>query len=648
MSSEARIAMRTQGRTSRFDRPEPRGWAVRSLLAMLAIAIQLLVIATPATAYWSSTGSGTGSASTGSLAPPTDVTVPTTSGSEVPISWTASTSPAPVAYYVERRQGTVVSAACGTSPVATTSATSCVDTAAAGTYTYRVIAVQHSWTAASAYSEEVTVSDPAFLGAAASFSVLGVDATDSAESSVSGDLGVTPMGVVAGFDASNVGGDIHINDATAAAAAAALNVAYNDLAGRDADTQFPGDPNGLTFGPGVHHTIGAMTFTGSMTLDAGGDPDAIFIFQVNGAITTAANSHVLLVNGAKASNVYWQVNGASGHGANSTFSGSILAVGAITLGVNVQLIGRALSKAAVTLGGAVIRFTIAPPPTVQINGGAAVATQDTTPTIEGTTTALAGRPVTVTVGGQILTTTVQAGGTWSVTAADLAAGTYSVVAKIRDAAGNGGVALQALTVEVNPPPIALGAAATYSVLTEANVVGTGTSNLSGELGVTPGTSVTGFPPGTASAFHLGDGPAAAAASDADAAFADGAGRTPHTQFADPSGLTFHTGVHHTSAAVVLTGAITLDAQGDPSAVFIFQVEGAMTTAASSSVVLTNGAQASNVFWIVHAAFGMGADSLFAGTVITPVAATIGNLAQINGRVLAGGTVTLANNTIGGP
>ncbi len=613
---------------------------------MLALALAVLAPATPALAYWSSAGSGSGSASTGSLAPPTAVVVPATSESAVPVSWTASTGPTPVAYYVQRNDGTGFVAACATSPAATITATSCTDSAVAGTYTYRVIAVHRSWTATSAPSGEVVVSDPAFLGAAASFSVLGVDATNTAASTVSGDVGVTPMGAVVGFDLAVVGGDIHVNDATAAAAAAAALDAYNELSGRDADTQFPGDPNGLTFAPGVHHTIGAMTFTGNITLDAQGDPDAIFVFQVNGAITTAANSHVLLINGATASNVYWQANGASGHGANSTFSGTILALGAITLGANVELIGRALSQAAVTLGGNVIRFTIAPSPAVTITSAA--VTKDTTPTIAGTTTAVAGRPVTVTVGSQILTTTVQAGGTWSVTAADLTAGAYAVTAKIRDAAGNGGAASQTLTVEVNPPTIALGAAAAYSVLTEANVVGTGTSQLAGELGVTPGTSVTGFPPGTAAAMHLGDEPAATAASAADAAFADGAARIPHFQFADPSGLTFHTGVHHTSAAVVLTGAITLDAENDPSAVFIFQIEGAMTTAASSSVVLANGAQAANVFWVVHGAFDTGASSLFAGTVLTPVAATIGNLSHLNGRVLAGGTVTLANNTIVGP
>ena len=606
---------------------------------------------TPAAAHWTGGGDGAGAASTGTLAPPTGVEVPPTSDNSVAVTWSASAGPGPgpIGYYVVRIGDAGDEAACATSATSTIAGTSCVDEVpAAGTFRYRVVAVQYSWTAPSAPSDEVVVEDDTFLGAAASFSILGVDATNSAVSSVSGDVGVTPAGAVVGFTDDNVGGDIHVNDTVSAAAAAALLVAYDDAAGRTADTQFPGDPNGLTFLPGVHHTIGAMSFTGNVTFDALGDANAIFIMQVNGAVTTAANSHILLVNGALASNVYWQVNGASGHGANSTFSGTIMAVGAITLGAGVELIGRALSRAAVTLGGNVVRFTIEPSPIVTITGGPATATRDTTPTISGTTTALAGRPVTVTVGGQVLTTTVAAGGTWSVTAGSLPAGSYEVSAKIRDAAGNGGGGAQVLTVEVNPPTIVLGAAAPFSVLTQSNVVGAGTSQLAGELGVTPGTSVTGFPPGTSGDQHLGDATAASAGDAADAAYDDGMARTAHTQFGDPSGLTFHTGVHHTPAAVVLTGTVTLDAEGDPSAVFIFQIDGALTTAASSEVLLVGGAQSANVFWIVVGAVSTGANSTFAGTIITQQAVTIGDLAALQGRVLAGGTVTLANNTITEP
>ena len=78
------------------------------------------------------------------------------------------------------------------------------------------------------------------------------------------------------------------------------------------------------------------------------------------------------------------------------------------------------------------------------------------------------------------------------------------------------------------------------------------------------------------------------------------------------------------------------------------LQGTRDSAGASHVVLANGAHAANVFWVVLGAASMGANSNFAGTIITSEAVTLGNLAQLNGRILAGDTVTLANNTITEP
>jgi hypothetical protein len=152
-------------------------------------------------------------------------------------------------------------------------------------------------------------------------------------------------------------GVMHIGDSAAATAEADLTAAYADALGRTADTEFAGDLNGFTFTPGVHHTGAALALSagGILTLDARGDPNAVFIFQVNGALNTAAGSSVNLINGAQAVNVFWQVNGAAGTGASSSFSGTILAAGAITLGAGGELVGRALSSGAVTLASNTIR-----------------------------------------------------------------------------------------------------------------------------------------------------------------------------------------------------------------------------------------------------------------------------------------------------
>ena len=197
-------------------------------------------------------------------------------------------------------------------------------------------------------------------------------------------------------------------------------------------------------------------------------------------------------------------------------------------------------------------------------------------------------------------------------------------------------------------PVALGSAEPYLVLGGIGVTNTGATVLSGDLGVSPGTAIVGFPPGIAAgATHAGGPQAAQAQTDLLTAYNDAAGRSPTTpDFAgDQNGKTFTPGVHHTGAAFGLTGTLTLDGQGDPNAVFIFQVGAALNTAAGSTVTLINGAQASHVFWQVLGAAGTGASSSFSGTIMALGAITIGAGTAVTGRALSrGGTVTLATNT----
>jgi hypothetical protein len=466
---------------------------------------------------------------------------------------------------------------------------------------------------------------------------------------VSGDLGVSPGLAVSGFPPGTVAGDLHVGDTDAAAARDALVAAYDQLAALDHGAAVAGDLAGVTLAPGVYEGVAALSLTGTLTLDADGDPDAVFVIQARAAVGTAAGSTVALVDGAKASNVFWVVAGAAGTGADSSFSGTILAQGAITTGARAVLIGRALSLDAVTLDSSTIRFTTAPPPTISIGGGDATATKDTTPSLGGTSDAPAGSVVTVTVAGQSLVTATVGDGSWVVVAAGLVAGTHPVVAQVRVASGDGGTDSQQLTVEVNPAPVLLGTAATYSVLAATGVVSTGATVLDGDLGVSPSTSVTGFPPGVVlGSARIDDAPAATAQADLVAALADASTRAPHAEIAgDLGGRTFHVGVHHITAALALTGTVTLDAEGDPDAVFVFQTDAALNTAAGSAVVLAGGAQASNVFWVVAGAAGTGADSTFAGVILARGAITLGAGSDLVGQALSRGTVTLAGNDVTG-
>jgi hypothetical protein len=195
-------------------------------------------------------------------------------------------------------------------------------------------------------------------------------------------------------------------------------------------------------------------------------------------------------------------------------------------------------------------------------------------------------------------------------------------------------------------PVGLGTAASYSVLGGQTVTNTGPSTLSGDLGVSPGTAITGFPPGTVGgATHAGDAQAAQAQSDLTIAYDDAAGRAPTASVAgDLVGQTLTTGVYNSTGPLALSGTLTLDGQGDPNAVFIFQIASTLITASASNVNVINGAQACNVFWQVGSSATLGTTSSFVGTIMALTSISVTTGATVEGRALArNGAVTLDDN-----
>ncbi|MGI9083695.1 MAG: ice-binding family protein [Aeromicrobium sp.] len=190
------------------------------------------------------------------------------------------------------------------------------------------------------------------LGTASSFSVLGGSTvTNTGSSVISGDLGVSPGTAVTGFPPGIVLGTIHENDAVAAQAQADLTTAYNNAAGQASDvTLASAELGGLTLVPGVYTASSSAQLTGTLTLDAQGDPNAVFIFQIGSTLTTASNSSVLLINGADPCNVFWQVGSSAILGTNTTFVGTIMALTSVTVNTGASIDGRALARnGAVTL-----------------------------------------------------------------------------------------------------------------------------------------------------------------------------------------------------------------------------------------------------------------------------------------------------------
>jgi hypothetical protein len=146
-------------------------------------------------------------------------------------------------------------------------------------------------------------------------------------------------------------GTIHINDGPAAAATGAASAAYTDAQNRPADVDLGliFDLGGQTYQTGVYGGGSSLAITGTVTLDAENNPDAVFIFQAGSTLITASGSSVALVNGAQACNVFWQVGSSATLGSGSSFSGTILALASISLGDSVTVAGRLMAGAAVTL-----------------------------------------------------------------------------------------------------------------------------------------------------------------------------------------------------------------------------------------------------------------------------------------------------------
>lgn len=199
--------------------------------------------------------------------------------------------------------------------------------------------------------------------------------------------------------------------------------------------------------------------------------------------------------------------------------------------------------------------------------------------------------------------------------------------------------------------VGLGTAGSYAVLSGSSVTNTGPSVINGDLGVSPGTALTGFPPGTVNgATHVGDAAAAQAQADLTVAYDDAAGRGPaSTVSGDLGNQTLAPGVYRSGSSLGLTGTLTLDGQANPDSVFILQAGSSLTTASGSRVALINGAQACNVFWQIGSSATLGTSSTFVGSILALTSISVNDGVTVDGRLLArNGAVTLINDTVTTP
>lgn len=196
----------------------------------------------------------------------------------------------------------------------------------------------------------------------------------------------------------------------------------------------------------------------------------------------------------------------------------------------------------------------------------------------------------------------------------------------------------------------LGTAADFAVLGGTTVTNTGPTLLQGSLGVSPGSAITGFPPGIViGETHAADVDAAEAQADTTTAFNALAAQACDTTFAVPTdlgGMVLVPGVYCFASSASLTGVLTLDGEGDPNAVFIFKTGSTLITASGSSVLLINGASPCNVFFQVGSSATLGTGSNFVGNILALTSITLNTGATLSGRALArNGAVTVDSNAV---
>lgn len=303
------------------------------------------------------------------------------------------------------------------------------------------------------------------LGTATSFGVLaGSAVTNTGPTTITGDLGLSPGSSVTGFPPGAVNGATHVDDAVAVTAKTDLATAYTNAAGQPCTSTLTGDLGGRTLVPGVYCFTSSAQLTGTLTLNGGGDPNAVFIFKVGSMLTTASNSKVSIINGGPCG-VFWQIGSSVTLGTGTDFVGTLLVNTSISLNTGANILpGRALAQTgAVTLDSNLITR---PPDTCTT-----ASNSTTTSLASSSNPSTSGAPVTLTAtvagvtGGtptgsvtfeegttSLGTAPIGSGGHATITTSALASGRDSITAVYSGAPGFLPSASPPLVETVTPAP----------------------------------------------------------------------------------------------------------------------------------------------------------------------------------------------------
>jgi len=192
------------------------------------------------------------------------------------------------------------------------------------------------------------------LGDAKDFAIIAGSAiTSTGNTAITGNIGLSPGSSVGGFPPGIVTGNFEVNNTVSLQAKLDLTTAYNDAAGRTSTdiVTLSGNIGGLTLTPGLYKSTSSLAISsGDLSFDAKGNGEAIFIIQIASALTVTSSRRIILIGGAMAHNIFWQVGSSATFGSASEIKGNILAMQSITFNTGATLNGRALAQ----IGGVVL------------------------------------------------------------------------------------------------------------------------------------------------------------------------------------------------------------------------------------------------------------------------------------------------------
>ena len=539
---------------------------------------------------------------------------------------------------------------------------------------------------------------PVDLGRACGFAALdGSGFTNTGNTVLNGDLGSFPTISETGLSTLTINGTDQAGDIYTQNAKTDLTAAYLDGSGRTVTATLAAELGGTTLTAGVYNTTAAFDITGTLTLDGGGDTNSVFILIAASTLTTADFSAVSLINGAQAGNVFWIIGSSASLGASTVFNGTIIAQDTITLVTNGSVAGRLLAingqvildtntvGLANLCGMATATFTttgtLTPTVTMTETPTAILTVTPSTTetlTVTGTNTATATETqnITQTITPSITETATETGtGTNTATATETQNITQTITPSITQTLSltltttntvtPSATVIQTSSVTPTITPsltgtmtpvngVDLGTSGNYAVLSSTFTRNGGITAITGDLGYTTlsgggshtvnGNTYTPAPP------QSGLDQAAALVSldnyGCTFSFADGAVDLASDTTHGLTGI-YTPGVYCVNGAMSISGGaiITLNGKG----IYIFRSTGAFTSSDNSKVVLTGGADACDVYWTPGQAVTLGADTVFAGTIIDASGITTGNNTVWTGRALAfGGTVTMDTDSIALP